>query len=119
MANEQNLQRLSTSKAREIGRKGGIKSGESRRRRKTYKELFEKLLSLPIVDEQTRDYLRSLGFEEEDLNNDLVEVVTMHQEVLKGNYRAYEAIRDTVGEKPTDKLQVEEAPVIVMERPNG
>lgn len=124
MANEQNLMPIEAVNSRRTrekhsadSRKAGIRSGEVRRARRTYKELFEQLLSLPIQDENTRDYLLSMGFKEEHLNNDLVEVVTMHQEVLKGNVRAYEAIRDTVGERPSDKLTIEEAPQIILKRP--
>jgi hypothetical protein len=45
MANEQNLKKiLSTSEARELGSKGGKKSGESRRRKKLLRECLEILL---------------------------------------------------------------------------
>ena len=118
MANEQNLRRLSTSEAREIGAKGGKASGEARRRERTLKETLEKLLSLPIRDEQTKDFIRALGFNDEELNNKTAINVAMYQEALKGNVKAYELIRDTMGEKPTDKVAIEEAPQIVLKRPD-
>ena len=125
MANTDNLlkgnpetQFRSGREAVENGQKGGIASGEARRQRKTFKEMAEMLLSLPIKDESTRDFLKSQGFKEEDLNNDLIEIFSMHQQILQGNVRAFEAIRDTIGEKPTDKVALEEAPQIVLKRPD-
>ena len=125
MANEQNLmpiQEVNSRRTREQhsedSRKGGIASGESKRQRKTFKEMAEMLLSLPIKDESTREFLKSQGFKEEDLNNDLIEIFSMHQQILQGNVRAFEAIRDTIGEKPTDKVALEEAPQIVLKRPD-
>ena len=125
MANTENLEpmmgknrNLSTEEARRIGSKGGKASGEARRRERTLKETLEKLLSLPIRDEQTKDFIRALGFNDEELNNKTAINVAMYQEALKGNVKAYELIRDTMGEKPTDKVAIEEAPQIVLKRPD-
>lgn len=96
MANERNLipnSERSPSEVRENGRKGGIKSGESRRRRKTLKE--ELLLLL-------------------ESNNVQQSVATaLINEAIEGNNagsvaRAFEVIRDTVGEKPVDKVMIAE-----------
>ena len=125
MANTENLEpmmgknrNLSTEEARRIGSKGGKASGEARRRERTLKETLEKLLSLPIRDEQTKDFIRALGFNDEELNNKTAINVAMYQEALKGNVKAYELIRDTMGEKPTDKVAIEVAPQIVLKRPD-
>lgn len=124
MANEQNLEvmmgknrNLTTDEAREIGSKGGKKSGEVRRMRKTLREQMELLLSLPVKDENTKSYIESLGIDPETIDNATALTISMYQEGLKGNTKAYELIRDTVGEKPTDKLSIEEAPQIVLKRP--
>lgn len=122
MANEQNLIPFTSDQSREEakknGRKGGIASGEAKRRERTLKETLEKLLSLSIKDEATREYIRQLGFNDEELDNKTAINVAMYQEALKGNVKAYELIRDTMGEKPTDKLAIEEAPQIVLKRPD-
>ena len=115
--NDDNLRTPSTEEAREIGRKGGIASGETRRRKKTLREQMEMLLSLPVKDETTKDFIESLGIDSEEVNNALAITLSMYQEALKGNTKAFELIRDTIGEKPTDRLQIEEAPVIKLERP--
>lgn len=84
--NMQNLKPLSTEKAREIGRKGGIASGKAKRKRKTFKE--ELLLLLSQGDTQEKVSLAVL------------------QKAINGDTKAFEVIRDTVGEKPTDKQEV-------------
>ena len=87
MANEQNLQPVRTKKeAREKGRKGGIASGKVRAARKTLKE--ELLLLL------------AQGNTQEKISLSLI------QEALNGNTKAFEVIRDTIGEKPKDDIDV-------------
>ena len=88
MANEKNLKPVKTKKeARERGRAGGIKSGKVRKARKTLKE--ELLLLLENGNTQEKISL------------------AMIQEALNGNTKAFEVIRDTIGEKPTDKIEAE------------
>lgn len=89
MANEQNLipnNLRSPSEVRENGRKGGIKSAETRRARKTMKETLLMMLA------------------EGDTQNNIT--LALLDKALKGDTKAYEVIRDTVGEKPTDKIDV-------------
>lgn len=45
MANPQNLKRLTTKKAREIGKKGGIASGKAKKERRLMSQIFAELLS--------------------------------------------------------------------------
>lgn len=91
MANEQNLKPLSTEKAREIGSKGGKASVEARRRRKTLKEELLTLLSDGDVQEKL-----SLALLDEALHGNKAGSVT----------KAFEVIRDTIGEKPAEKVEV-------------
>lgn len=116
--NDENLKTLSPSEAREQGARGGRASGEARRRKKTLREQMEMLLALPVQDPSTRDFIESLGINPEEVDNALAITLSMYQEALKGNTKAFELIRDTIGEKPTDRLQIEEAPVIKLERPS-
>lgn len=86
--NEENLVSLkdrTTEEVREIARKGGIASGKARRERKTLKE--ELLLLLEQGDTQEKVSLALI------------------QQALEGNTKAFEVIRDSIGEKPTDKLE--------------
>ena len=87
VANEDNLRVPSSEEAREYGRKGGIASGEARRKRKTLKE--ELLLLLEKGDTQERISLALL------------------QKAMNGDTKAFEVLRDTVGEKPVDKVEAD------------
>lgn len=87
MANEQNLKPVKSKKeARERGRKGGLASGEARRKRKTLKE--ELLLML------------SEGETQQSVTIALIE------KAMSGDTKAFEVIRDTIGEKPVDKVMI-------------
>jgi hypothetical protein len=87
MANEQNLKPVTSKKeARERGRKGGLASGEARRKRKTLKE--ELLLML------------SEGETQQSVTLALIE------KAMSGDTKAFEVIRDTIGEKPVDKVMI-------------
>ena len=78
---------LTEEEQREIARKGGIASGEARAKRKTLKE--ELLLLL------------SQGNTQEKISLSLI------AQAMEGNTKAFEVIRDTVGEKPVDKVEAE------------
>lgn len=79
----------SVEEAREKGRKGGKKSGEARREKKRLRELLELALERVGDDGQTT-----------------AEAVTaaLVAKALTGDVKAYEVIRDTVGEKPKDEV---------------
>lgn len=88
MANEKNLipfNERTESEHRAIAIAGGKASGESRRARKTLKE--ELLLLLSEGDTQQNVS------------------VALIQKALDGDTKAFEVLRDTIGEKPTDKVE--------------
>ena len=91
--NEKNLipnSERSPREVRENGKKGGIASGEARRKRKTLKE--ELLLMLSDSDIQQKI---SLALINEAINGNNAGSVT----------KAFEVIRDTIGERPVEKVQ--------------
>lgn len=94
-----------TEEARERGRKGGIKSGEIRRERKALREVLDTLLNLPVGFEVQKETLVALGIDEEDCNNQTLISVAMIQAAASGDVKAATWLRDTVGEKPTDKIE--------------
>lgn len=94
MANDKNLISLkerTTSEQRELARKGGIASGRSRRKKKTIRETLEMMLAGKMPDGATR--------------RDAI-VAALLEKALSGDVRAFEAIRDSIGEKPTEKMNV-------------
>lgn len=113
MANEQNLKPLSTSKAREIGKKGGINSGISRRKKKKIKEQFEMLMSLDLQDDTLKEQITSLGIPVEEITLQMALCVTIMQQALQGNIRAFELIQNTLGQNPINEIENEERQPII------
>lgn len=91
MATTQNLKKLSPKEARENGSKGGKKSVEVRRQKKLLKEILEEAL-----EKETKT-----GNVAIDITNALV------KKAKKGNVKAYEVIRDTLGQKPKETVKLE------------
>ena len=96
MANEQNLKPVRTkSEARERGRNGGRKSGESRRRKADFRKTLNMLLTAEIDNEEWKPVLEALGVEctlGSALN------MAMIKEGLAGNVKAYEAVAKYAGQ---------------------
>lgn len=91
MANEQNLKPLTTKKAREIGRKGGKASAKAKKERKEFKEALKLALTVVMDDNKT---VQEIGIE------------ALMEKFMKGDPKVFELVRDTIGEKPTDKQEV-------------
>ena len=102
MANIENLKPMEYELSREEAKKGGIKSGQVRKEKKLMKDCFKLLMSLPSKNDKLKSQIKSLGIEDEDITNQMAVTISMFQQALKGNVRASEFIRDTMGEKPKD-----------------
>lgn len=111
MANEQNLRPVRTKEeARERGRNGGIKSGESRRRAKTYQELVKAYENGPL-DASGQAKLKALGFADEDLTRKAEVVAAQHQAAKEGSTQAATWLRETEEGKLTERISAEVAEV--------
>ena len=97
-ANPQNLKIPTSEEARRNGAKGGMKSVESRRRKKLLRECLEELLD-------TEQDVKINGVTLKKTNAELLSV-TLMKKALKGDVKAFEVLRDTAGEKPIDKVMV-------------
>jgi hypothetical protein len=83
---QQNLQPVRTKKeARERGKNGGVKSGEARREKKLLKD---SLLAILDTDEGQEKICTAL-----------------FQQARRGNIKAFEVLRDTIGQKPVDQVE--------------
>lgn len=76
---------------REIATKGGIASGKARRKRKEFKEALKVALTVVMDDDKT---VQEIGIE------------ALLDRFMKGDPKVFELVRDTIGEKPTDKQEV-------------
>lgn len=106
MANEQNLRPPTSEEARERGRKGGKASGKKRQQNKTFKEIISKFLDGQVSDERLKQQMIDFGFADKEVSNKSCAVFALWREAIKGNTKAFELLRDTIGEKPQDKLNI-------------
>ena len=111
MAKEDLLQYQFTSEqsrkeAAENGQKGGIASGEARRKKKRLGELVRMFGDLEVQDTKQNRIMMELGIPQEDRNRFMQSVVSLFQKAMKGDVSAFNAIRDIIGEKPVDRTQV-------------
>lgn len=91
---------------REMTRKGGLKSGEVRRRKKTMREALEMLMYNTELNEQTKQMLKGEGINAEDFNHQMVITRSLIAKAESGDVQAYNAICAMIGEKPADKLEM-------------
>lgn len=112
MANEKNLRTPSTEEARDMQRKSAKKRSENIKRRKAFKDVFISILSTSagpfLVDNEERQKLAA------DAGMTVNELLALAQiaKAAKGDTAAFTVIRDTVGEKPGEKLALEKVPEI-------
>ena len=96
----------SPQEAREMGRKGGIKSGEARRRKKTMREALELLMYKTELPEQTKQMLKAEGVNEDDFNHQMVITRSLIAKAESGDVQAYNAICAMICEKPAEKMEL-------------
>lgn len=109
MANVQNLKpiqkgQLSKEEAMKRGSKGGKKSAESKRQQKLLKDTILMLMSSKPTPQIVEKYAEMFGFNPKDLQ----EVITgaLFSKAMTGDPKAFEVLRDTVGQKPIDKKEL-------------
>ena len=105
MANESNLIRLTSEKAREIGAKGGKRSGEVRRLKKTFKMALIDALETEVKDETGKP----TGKTYQDMVN-----IGLLKGAMEGNATNYKTILETIGELEAEKTEVS-VPTIKLE----
>jgi hypothetical protein len=98
MANEQNLLKpedLTPKQRRENASKAGKASGEARRKKKLLRECLEILLEKEMTDKKGETMTGAEALS-----------AKLFKEAMKGNVKAFEVLRDTAGQKPVEKVQM-------------
>lgn len=119
MANEQNLipfSERSESEAREQGRKGGIASGVSRRRKRSLREAADLYMSKPVSDTKSWNKLAKEGIDPEDIDNQMAMVAGLSRKAMKGDAKAAKVIVDIIGpdDSKCDEERIYELPARVL-----
>jgi hypothetical protein len=91
---------------RAMTRKGGIKSGEARRRKKTMREVLEFLMYKAEISEALKQRMRDEGIRDEDMNHQMAINRSLIAKAEAGDVQAYNAICAMIGEKPAEKVEM-------------
>ena len=92
--NAEATQFRSGKQAVENGRKGGIASGEARKAKKSLREAMQILMDADLT-----------GKDGKTMTGTEAMAARAFQAALKGDWKAWELVRDTAGQKPVDKVQ--------------
>lgn len=84
-----------TDELQEIATKGGVNSGEARRRKRDIRLALEALLEKDISDKHGNTMSTA-------------EAIALKQieKALKGDTKAFEVVRDSAGQKPNDRIDL-------------
>lgn len=93
-------------RAREIHAMGGVACGAARRRKKLIKETIATILELPVKDKRVKDGLKRIGLTTEDMTQQSLMVLGVMKRAQNGDPYAATFIRDTLGQKEADKLEL-------------
>ena len=111
------LKNFTPEERRENGKKGGIASGESKRKKKAMKETLEILLSMPLNRRKEYEVEEIQSFAQlkgKNVNVETAILIKQLQRALAGDLSAAEFIRDTSGQRPTNDVNVTGAlPVVI------
>ena len=106
------LNKRTKTEQRAITQMGGIKSGEVRREKRLLKDTIEMLLNNKPTPEMINECAEKFGFNPKDLQD----VITggLIARAMTGDPKAYEVLRDTMGQRPIEKMEttITELPVI-------
>ena len=109
--------RMTPEQRAEYGRKGAEKANETKRKRKEMRETLDILLNMPLKKGKVYSAEEIKSFAElkgKNITIDQAMMITLVQKALKGDLNAITMVRDTVGEKPTEKMEIKDTtPVII------
>ena len=93
----------SKEEARQMSINGGKKSGEVRAQKRLLKDTIEMMLNMKPTPEMIQECAEKFGFNPKDLQ----EIITggLIQKAISGDSKAFEVLRDTVGQKPKDIIE--------------
>lgn len=104
MANEQNLIPGAHKLSVEEASKGGIASGKARAEKRDLRKALEMLLEQTFTDKKGNTKTGAQAVTER-----------LFSEVMKGNVKAFEVLRDTVGQKLPERIMIAEVDQAVID----
>ena len=95
-----------TEEAKERGRKGGINSAKKRKEKKKLKEIAEMLLDMKAPDNVLEKFQELYpDLDVKGMTNRLAIMQRLILNALAGDNKAFELLRDQIGEKPKEIIE--------------
>lgn len=101
--------RMTPEQRSECGRKGAMASKEAKRKKKYMKEVLDVLLDMPLKKgkhNDVEDIRNFAAIKGKNLNVQEAIMIAQVQKALKGDTNAIQFIRDTIGQKQADNLNI-------------
>lgn len=120
--NEGNLIPFTSEQSREEaaknGRKGGLKSGEARRRKSAMRAVMKQLLSLPVQDMDTWNALAAMGVDPEQMDNrTALLAAVLAKGIRTGDFKTMMAVFAVAGEdNDAERLKLQKKQAAVLEK---
>lgn len=90
-----------------LSRKGGIKSGESRRLKKTLKETMQMILDLKVTDPYDKQVMDLCKIKKVDQTNQTKLLMALFtRAVTNGKLEDFEKIQEILGQKPNTQQEI-------------
>lgn len=98
---------LTDEEKKELHRKGAFASHAKRKKKRQLKEIIDLLGDKGVIDDTIRERLEALGVDANEWTQNVAAVQAMYDEIIiNGNVAAFNTLRDTKGEKPTEKQEI-------------
>ena len=114
--------RMTPEQRSEYGKIGAQKSMETKRKRKEMRETLDILLKMPMKrgKQYSAEDIKSFAdLKGKNITIDQALMIALVQKGLKGDLNAIAMVRDTVGEKPTDKMEIKDTTPIIISGEDG
>ena len=95
----------SKEEAKERGRKGGLKSGEVRRQKKTMRETLENALKLELSQAKLEELGADIALMNGEKSVLAAIIASTVREAISGDTKAIQFVRDSIGEMPVNKTE--------------
>lgn len=111
MANDENLKKgestqfRSGEEAARNGQKGGIASGEARRRKRSLKDAADLFMSLPVTDARVRNKIQRAGVPIEDIDYQMAVVAGLYGKAKNGDAKAAKLLFDMLGDSAEENIE--------------
>ena len=100
----------SEDEVKEMNRLGGINSGAVRRKKAAMRDYVQFILGMKRkVSEKTLEQLKEMGVTEDEVTGQTLALMKIMDKAIAGDIKAMEFLRDTAGEKPSDKVDMAHA----------